>query len=51
MIKNLINSTKLDLPFDAWNLRDDDNISIILVQLKKGEEIPLHINDVNVIFL
>lgn len=50
MIKNKLNSQKLDMPFDAWLLQSDEKIALVSISFKPGEGIPSHPNEDRAIF-
>lgn len=50
MVKNELNSHKIDIGFDAWQRHSDDPVSLIQISLKPGELIDNHINTERLIF-
>ena len=50
MIKNIQNSQKMGMPFDAWMIQSDENLALVHSYFKPGEGIPSHPNDDRAIF-
>lgn len=50
MIKNITNSEKLDVGFDAWKIQENEKTALIRISLKPGAFVEPHINEYSVIF-
>ncbi|MFC2129219.1 cupin domain-containing protein [Bacteroidota bacterium] len=50
MIKNISNSEKLDVEFDAWKLQENADTALIRINLKSSESVEPHVNEKTVIF-
>ena len=50
MIKNISNSEKLNVGFDAWKIQENEKTALIRISLNPGVFVEPHVNDVTVIF-
>lgn len=50
MIKNISNSEKLDVGFDAWKIQENEKTALIRINLKSGAFVEPHVNEKTVIF-
>lgn len=50
MIKNISNSEKLDVRFDAWKIQENNETALIRINLEPGASVEPHVNEKTVIF-
>lgn len=50
MIKNISNSEKLDVGFDAWKIQENEKTALMRINLEPGASVDPHVNEKTVIF-